>query len=268
MHRPVLLPFAAVLAAACSFDASGVGGPVGGSSESGSLTGPRRPPAEDATATSTDSPAATGESDETGPTTEGLPSSGSSDSGAAEQTDSGEALDCVTPPLVRLSVDAQAAIATPPMLLDVAPAPVQSYAFSEVEGTGIVQFSVEVACPDTYVLWGLVHDAARVPLPQRDDPDSFDVRIDQGSWIRWDYGCQMLFESQRWSFETVAVSGGPFPCASVEPRSFALDEGLHTVTFRNVEAGWHGSESPGLVAAIARLVVTNDTGYIPTPWTD
>lgn len=129
-------------------------------------------------------------------------------------------------------------------------------AFSSERDAGDVEFSFDVDCPGTYYLHAYVADLwAGVHY---DDPDSYDVYWPggEGSWY---YGCQTAGTFDGWHWLQVFTGVQGEPCDTATPVVIELAAGTNVVRLRNreEEVYWGG------VAAIARLVVTDDPGYAP-----
>lgn len=130
------------------------------------------------------------------------------------------------------------------------------FAFSEVEEQGTVTFSVHVPCEDEYVVWGRVGDIN--DGVNQNDPDSFYVSVDGGAEITWFYGCQTSGNNEVWSWEQVKDNELGAQCDDAVDLVVTLDTGVHTVRMRNREPANNDA-----FAAIARILVTNDQGYVP-----
>jgi hypothetical protein len=92
----------------------------------------------------------------------------------------------------------------------------------------------------------------------QNDPDSFYVSVDGGSEVTWFYGCDTFGNDEVWSWEQVDDNELGAQCDDAVVLVVTLDAGMHTVRLRNREP-----ESNGDFAAIARILVTNDQGYVP-----
>jgi hypothetical protein len=245
---------AVLLAAGCSFSSSTPG--QTGPSSVGDATASTGEAGSTVDTTSTREPAP-GEAS-TGDEATGAPPSGSTSSEAAS---TGEA-DCggsgvIVADLLPHSV-------TEPMRIGLAPDPIGTYAYSPDAHAGTVAFDIDVPCTGDYALWGLVHDDDTDPFDDGGNADSFHVRVDDGPILEWSYGCTTLFQLDAWSYERVQIAG-VLDCAVPEDVVVRLDPGAHTVTFRNIEAGEHGEDDPGSVAAIARIALTDIDGHTPDP---
>jgi hypothetical protein len=141
------------------------------------------------------------------------------------------------------------------------------YAWSETAEIGLVTFPFEVPCNDSYYLWALVWDEDTSPFADGGNADSFVTKVDVGSEFNWSYGCETLFQVSHWSYERVQIAE-PLDCSVETPQVFALAPGIHELTLRNLEAGSFDGDTPGDVAAVARVFVTNDPNYVPDPDTD
>lgn len=120
---------------------------------------------------------------------------------------------------------------------------------------GTVTFGIELECPATVSVFGLVWDIAGGPFP--DNSDSFLVSIDGKPEELWEYGCQTEgMGDMVWAWLPLEAAG-PMACSATE-MSFELEAGAHELTFRNREQGT-GED----FAAIAALVVTDDPSFDP-----
>ncbi len=155
------------------------------------------------------------------------------------------------------------ATVTPPMQTDTSFSQGE-YAFSEISKMGTVEFTFELECPGSFVIWAVVWDAQ--PGAHGSDPDSFAVRHDGGLEAAWAYGCQteLLRDDEYWSWQQVRKRDVISGCVGVSSTyTMALDAGVHTISFRNLEG-----EEDGDHAGIARILVTNDIFYVPDLMSD
>ena len=205
---------------------------------------------------STALPSTTDEDTSTGPapTTE-TPDTSSSSSDSGEPDCSGEQT---------LVADFAQEDLVDPMALSFASDPVGVYAYSEEEGEGAVAVAFEIECGGEYILWALVHDEDTEPFDDGGNADAYAVRVDGGEEREWSYGCTTFFQVDPWSYERVGLAT-VLNCGVQEDVTYALNAGFHTATFTNLEAGSHGGNNPGSVAAIARITLTTDPDYIPDP---
>ena len=121
---------------------------------------------------------------------------------------------------------------------------------------GAVLFKVGLPCTDTYYLWGRVFDA-NPGMPADSDPDSYYASLDDGPEITWEYGCQTA-DAPLWSWQRVQLFD-PNGCTLKDPWELALTAGTHHVKLRNREEASLFKQN-----AVARILVTNDPGYVPT----
>lgn len=106
-------------------------------------------------------------------------------------------------------------------------------------------------------MWGRVLDnTPGVKLD--DDPDSFWVRADDGPETGWFYGCQTIMQAAGYRWLRVTSGMLNQSCNAAQPWTLNLTAGSHTVHLRNREPV--GDDN---VAAIARVLVTNDLDYVP-----
>jgi hypothetical protein len=133
-----------------------------------------------------------------------------------------------------------------------------TYAWSNQADNGTVVFQLDVPCEDTYYVWGVVWDAW--PGAHGNDPDSFYAKVDDGNESQWIYGCQTgLAQGGGWFWLPVIHDPDPNNgCDDIEDQSYDLPAGKHSVTLRNRE--WPSGNS---IAAVARVLVTNDENLVP-----
>jgi hypothetical protein len=131
-------------------------------------------------------------------------------------------------------------------------------AYSMESDAGDVDFIVDIVCPGPYYVHALVADSWG-GVHSGQDPDSYDVSWPGGS-ATWFYGCQTeeIGAGWHWLGLMSGVVGGY--CDETTRPELALAEGSHTIRFHNRE----GMTWDGYVAAIARVVVTNDASYQPS----
>lgn len=141
--------------------------------------------------------------------------------------------------------------------------PGQTYFASAVEEQGLADFPWFAPCNDEYFLWARVWDDVGGAALE-DDPDSYYVRMDDGGEAFWRYGCQTnpVFPTPSWYWVRVQES---LTCIDVDQISYTIDDGPHVARFRNREEGAHDDgDPPGRIAAITRILITNDPNYIPS----
>ena len=110
-------------------------------------------------------------------------------------------------------------------------------------GTGSWAFSVPAAA--TYYVWGRV-------LSANDQQDSFFVKMDSGSEDVYDTAQGTW--SPNWQWTRLNGRGSSGVPLSINPRSFSLSSGSHTLTFRGREAG----------TRLDRILLTTDPLFVPT----
>jgi len=128
-------------------------------------------------------------------------------------------------------------------------------ALSEVAEEGTVSFSVDLPCDGTYAVWGRAQDTN--PGNVNADPDSYFVRVDGGEEGGWFYGCQTNGLASGYHWLRVTTAGMPVCGGGVWSPQLAA--GSHTFTLRNREPVAFDDD----VAAVARLLITNDMNYVP-----
>lgn len=246
----------ALAGAACGPDTSSQGG------DSGAKPGQDGAETEDGTGTTASSTDGANTSPTGGDQTSGT-STGELDDG----TSTGPAVDpCDAPPRVTLELDLSAASLDETMH-EGSIAAVGAYAYSEQAGSGTVSFDFELMCEDEYRVWAQVHDpeAGNRDLGSYVDPDSFAVSIDERATVQWWFGCQMSGTNPRGgaAWQWLSVRGSEF-CIPTDYRP-VLTAGAHQLRLTNLEAGVHqvSGDEIGYVAAVSRVVITNDPAYAP-----
>ncbi len=110
-------------------------------------------------------------------------------------------------------------------------------------GSGAWTFSVPSS--GTYFVWGRVRAIDEVH-------DSFYVKMDSGSEDVYD--CAQGTWSPNWQWTRLNGRGGTSNPLTINPRTFSLSAGSHTLTFRGREAEtW-----------LDRVIVTSDGSFVPT----
>jgi hypothetical protein len=110
-------------------------------------------------------------------------------------------------------------------------------------GTGAWTFSVPAA--GTYVVWCRV-------LSPTSQQDSFFVKMDSGAEDIYDTAQGTW--SPNWQWTRVNGRGGTGVPLTLNPRTFSLSAGSHTLTFRGREAS----------TKLDRVIVTDDASFVPT----
>ncbi len=130
-------------------------------------------------------------------------------------------------------------------------------AYSETAEMGSVTFTFDLPCSGPVAVWGRVLDW--YPGANNGDPDSYYVSLDGQREIDWGYGCQT--SGQMAAYFWVRVYAGTFgqACNLATPWMLDLDAGTHSIRLRNREA-----KNGNARAAVARLLVTTDQGYVPS----
>ena len=137
------------------------------------------------------------------------------------------------------------------------------YAQSEVADEGTITWTFDLECPVEVAIWGVVWDADPGPHLQG-DPDSFWARVDgEDPEHKWVYGCETGNREPGWSYRRVSHNLGTDSC-EVQQLSWNLDAGNHELRLRNREPAPDSYSA----AAVARVLVTSDLGYVPDLQTD
>ncbi len=289
--RPLILALLGSFGLACSFDASGISatsGSTGAGSSSGdphassSSTGepaptsaapttPRHTSEPDPTTESVDpgttstGPALTTESTDPGTSTSS--STGEPDTTTSTGADESSSSETTAPPDTTMMVDPCEGVTSKEIAL-VADAEVVApmekvmsqmgegmIARSTVENAGTVTFTVDIECEGKYSLWGRALDLNAGA--KQNDPDSYFVQVDGGQEVTWIYGCQT--DGMPNGYNWLRVRGVGNNCSNPNDVAPTLTAGSHTFRFRNRESG-----NQNAVAALARILLTNDPGYTPT----
>lgn len=139
---------------------------------------------------------------------------------------------------VQVAAQSKSGTATAPMTLVS-----NSYVMSSIAEQGSVSFSVDVPQTDTYRIWAKVLGASYAS-------DSFYVSVD---------GQEDVFDaaegknSPDWQWSVVNGRNGGAPL-TLNPRTFNLSQGKHTVVFRGREAQ----------AGLEQIILSNDPNFVPS----
>lgn len=259
--------FVAVGSMACGPNTSGFGTATGSTPEASATdtndtaatgsTGPATVPTGDdgASGTTTLEPSTTTGADET------------AEGSSSEESTTGPPADpCDPAPTVMLEVGAADAMRNAEMMLGSVPG-VGAYAYSESELAGTASFQFQVQCPGEYYAWAYVHDPSTGIGSQgvRGDPDSFRVAFNANSFVNWLYGCELSDISKSGStWRWLRAMDNEF-CLSPSTVSVTLEPGTHLFHMTNRESGDHqvDGQDIGDVAAVARVLITNDPAFSP-----
>jgi len=128
-------------------------------------------------------------------------------------------------------------------------------AYSNVAEQGTITFELEVPCPGTYSVYGLVWDT----LPGAwADPDADSLYFEVGGQeVVWRYGCQTHGQTDALSWQPLAALQAQ-PCTANGVVFEVEEPGLYSLSFRNREAGYDSA-----VAAIAAIALTTDPELDP-----
>jgi hypothetical protein len=144
-----------------------------------------------------------------------------------------------------------------PMEFEVSGSGEGTIATSGYSDVGTVEFTVDIPCAGEYAVWARVYDG-NPGVHDYADPDSYYVRVDGGAEFTWFYGCQTEDANQAWNW--LRTRGVGDDCGDFDDWTLPLAPGPHVIRFRNRESQTNG----GTRAAIARILVTDDPGYVPT----
>ena len=128
-------------------------------------------------------------------------------------------------------------------------------AFSPTAEEGSATFTVDLPCDDEIFVWVRVQDSK--PGTVDDDPDSYYVSTDGAPGTGWYYGCQT--EGKPAGYHWLRVTSADTPSCGGPEYVPNLSAGSHTFLLRNGEP----KGVDGTVAAVARLLITNDMSYVP-----
>ena len=119
------------------------------------------------------------------------------------------------------------------------------YVKTTTANAGTAAWSVDVAEPGTYYVWGRVR-------ADSDIHDSFFVKVDSGAEDIFDVAENKW--SPNWQWSRLNGRGGTEVPLTIDPRTFSLSAGSHTLTFRGREVStW-----------LDRVIVTDDPTFVPT----
>jgi hypothetical protein len=118
------------------------------------------------------------------------------------------------------------------------------YISSTLAEAGSIRFIVNIPAAGTYVIWGRV-------LAPSSGSDSFYVSVDGGPEDIYDTAEGTWSSQWQWSRVNGRAGGAPL---TLNPRTFALAPGAHTLTFRGREAN----------TTLDKLIITSDQAYQPT----
>jgi hypothetical protein len=145
---------------------------------------------------------------------------------------------------IYLGLEAEDGTAVSPMTIITDPQIVtRRYVASSVASQGTITYAVDIPKTDTYVLW------FKVLCPSYAS-DSFFVSVD---------GQEDVFDaaegktSSSWQWSQVNGRNGTSTPMALNPRSFTLSQGKHTIVIRGREAS----------AAVDHIVISNDRNYVP-----
>lgn len=148
------------------------------------------------------------------------------------------------PATVHLGLEAEAGVLTAPMTIGSdAQVATRKYLSSATANSGTATYSVDIPKTDTYIIWCKVLGSSYAS-------DSFFVSVDGKEDI---YDATEGMNSPKWQWTKVnGRNGGGVPLA-LNPRTFNLTQGKHTIVIRGREVS----------AGIDRIVITSDADYTP-----
>ena len=151
------------------------------------------------------------------------------------------------PTYVYLPFEAESAGLVPPMAVaSDTNAGQGQFILSSISDSGSVTFDVNIPVSGVYSIWSRV-------LSPDDSRDSFYVSVDGGSEDIYDTAEGT--RTNAWQWTVVNGRGGTnFTTAlAINPRTFRLGAGLHSIVFRARESG----------TGLDQILVTNDPDYVP-----
>ncbi|HWH68264.1 MAG TPA: Ig-like domain-containing protein, partial [Candidatus Sulfotelmatobacter sp.] len=151
-----------------------------------------------------------------------------------------------TPPqFVTLPFEAEAGSLVAPMsVLSNPQASGSAYIASATANQGSVTFTVNITVPGTYYAWCNV-------LAPAYSSDSFFVSVDSGAEDIFDAAEGTWANAWQWS--RLNGRAGSMPL-TLNPRTFELTTGTHTITFRTREAN----------TGLDKIILSNDPSFVPT----
>ncbi len=108
---------------------------------------------------------------------------------------------------------------------------------------GSVTFPVNITVPGTYVIWSRI-------LGTNASSDSFYVSVDGGTEDVYDAAEGTWKNAWQWTRVNGRAGGAPL---TLNPRTFTLAQGTHTIVFRGREAK----------TGLAQILVSNDPNFVP-----
>ena len=153
----------------------------------------------------------------------------------------------VVPTYVYLPFEAESARMVPPMAVaSDTNAGQGQFILSSISDSGSVTFDVNIPVSGVYSIWSRV-------LSPDDSRDSFYVSVDGGSEDIYDTAEGT--RTNAWQWTVVNGRGGTnFTTAlAINPRTFRLGAGLHSIVFRGQESG----------TGLDQILLTNDPDYVP-----
>ena len=146
---------------------------------------------------------------------------------------------------VYLPMDATAGILVAPMMITTnAQTSALNYVSSATANQGSDTFMVNIPVTGVYDIWGRV-------LSPSSASDSFFVSVDNGPEDVFDDAEGKWTNTWQWS--VVNGRAGTVVPLTLNPRTFLLTQGTHTIKFRGREAN----------ATLNRILISNDLGFVP-----
>lgn len=145
---------------------------------------------------------------------------------------------------IHLGLEAESGTLVSPMVLVTdSQVPARKYVWSTTPNKGTATYTIDIPKTDTYVIWAKI-------LGVKFNSDSFTVSVDGQMDI---FDAAEGKQSPNWQWSVVNGRGTSGAVMSLNPRTFNLTAGKHTIVVG-------GRESQ---AGLDRIIVTNDRDYVP-----
>lgn len=145
---------------------------------------------------------------------------------------------------IHLGIEAEAGTVVAPMtVITDSKTPSRKYIASSVAEKGTVTYTIDIPKTDTYVIW------TRILAPTFAS-DSFYVSVDGKEDI---FDAAENKQSPNWQWSVVNGRGPSGVLLALNPRTFQLTAGKHTIVVRGREPN----------AGLDRIIITNDRDYVP-----
>ncbi|MFO0631585.1 MAG: hypothetical protein U0168_01905 [Nannocystaceae bacterium] len=253
----------------CSLDsgglghASGVGSASVGQSDTASSDGGGATSSSGAGGSSGTSGTGDGDDGSSGATAASESGTDASTATAGESSSGAPPDPCLDNPTITVTLQAADATLTGDVML-AAQLDGTQYVYGETASGGTATFDFSLQCAGDYAVWLRVYDGEPGLDTQIIPGNPADaVRVDvTGLVTDFRYGCQTL-GAPFWSWQAVSDNGNA--CLSNDRVIHSLVAGQHYVELSMLEGGMFSGDgfSPGEVAAVSQIIVTNDLDYEP-----